>query len=297
MLPFSGVPPTTPAQLRPRIRGPTGVPPHVTTTTAPVPADRDQLRRWPPTERLVFQPPGRAVLRRALATAAVAAPPRPSSSTTRHAKTARSIPGAATGLQTEFVQAAERRQISAAPRIGHVELFRVSRIGGSLHPRKASTPVPATTLRHPYTLRPEDPVWLKGGSSASGDPVRPVPTGRRRLAPGTTAAAGVTERASAAYLLTHARRPSSDRPPGPFRSTSATLPRAPTRMRCARPSATLRVLSSGGTATHGTWAPIHPEIDNLPCREAHREQSFEAACRTNLAPVFRSSGARRGVSE
>src|SRR5690348_13380020 len=58
-------------QLGPRLgRRAAVLPPHVAAADAAVAADREQQRRWPPTERLMREPPRHRVTQLALAAAA-----------------------------------------------------------------------------------------------------------------------------------------------------------------------------------------------------------------------------------
>ena len=130
--------------------------PHVPATRAPVAADRDDQRRRAPTERLVRQPAGHALVRDALA-AAPPAPPIGVSDPTRQHRAAglQLLPD---DLQTEVVEPAERSQVRA--RDGDVRQRR-GPSGGNVR-----TPIPkrprATGQRHaacPYTLICEESLY------------------------------------------------------------------------------------------------------------------------------------------
>ena len=123
--------------------------PHVPAAGAPVAADRDQQRRRSPAQRLVRQPAGHAVARRAFAAAA----PAPLVRARRPGRRAppvrfETLPD---DLEAELVEAAERGQVRAREgSVRHVEVFRMGGVRTSILGRPR--PLPGHRRAARYTL-------------------------------------------------------------------------------------------------------------------------------------------------
>jgi hypothetical protein len=105
--------------FRPRLGGPAGVlARHMPTAGAAIAADRDQQRRRAPPQRFVRQPPGHAVARRSLASAA-ATPPGElvglDDPAGQHRTTG--LKPLLHDLQAEFVKTAERAQVRGGRKV------------------------------------------------------------------------------------------------------------------------------------------------------------------------------------
>ncbi len=147
-------------QLRARPGGPAGVlAPHMPTAGAVIAADRDQQRRRAPPQRLVRQPPGHAVARRSLASAA-ATPPGELAGLDDPAGQHRTtgLDPLTRDLQAEFVKTTERAQVRAHK--GGVR--RVAPVG---HPNMSG-------CRHAYRVD-----WFRGRQrqNSVSCPARPRP--------------------------------------------------------------------------------------------------------------------------
>ena len=125
----------------------------------PITTDRDQQRRGPPAERLMSQRAGHAVTHNALFAAAAAPPIFIGDPARQHGPIRiEALPG---HLQSEFVEAAESRQVSAGEArptgsVRHVEVFRMDGVGTSIigRPRPLPRHRRADDL---YTLNCEEP--------------------------------------------------------------------------------------------------------------------------------------------
>jgi transposase len=134
--------------------------PHVPATGAPVAADRDQQRGGSPAQRLVGQPPGHGVPRRALAPAAAAPLVSVDDPARQHGPiTVEALPR---DLKSELVEPAEDGQIRAAEAgrrgsVAHVEVFRMGSVRTSIlgRPRRLLRDRRASPI---YTLSCEEPV-------------------------------------------------------------------------------------------------------------------------------------------
>jgi hypothetical protein len=110
--PFQRPPQPATRQLGPGFGGPGGVlPPHVAAAGAPVTADPDQQRGWPPPERLVRQRTGHGPAGRAFAAAAAAPPIRVDDPARQHSTAG--FETLAGDFEPELVQPAEPGQINA----------------------------------------------------------------------------------------------------------------------------------------------------------------------------------------
>ena len=152
--------PTT-RQLRSRLGRPAGVlAPHVATTRAPVAADRDQQRGRSPAQRLVGQPPGHRVPRRALAPAATT--PLVGFDDPARQNGPLAVEALPRDFKSELVEPAEGGQIRAAEAgrrgsVAHVEVFRMGSVRTSIlgRPRRLLRDRRASTI---YTVNCEEPV-------------------------------------------------------------------------------------------------------------------------------------------
>ena len=146
-------------ELGRRLSGPAGVlAPHVPATRAPVAAACDEQRRRAPTERLVRQMAGDALVRDALAAAPPAPPIGLGDPTRQHRPVGLQL--LPDDLQAEVVQAAERGQVRA--REGSVQQRR-GPSGGSVRTPILEGPRPSTGQRRAsrlYTVICDEPVYI-----------------------------------------------------------------------------------------------------------------------------------------
>ena len=155
---FQRPPQPPPRQLSPRLGRPRRVlAPHVPAVGAPVAPDRDQQNGGSPSERLVRQPSGHGVARRAFAATAMAPLVWFKDPAGQHRPVR--LETLAGDEQTEFVESAEGGQIRdgehvsavADGSVGHVEVFQDDRVGAFIlgRPRRLSRAPPRQPDLHP----------------------------------------------------------------------------------------------------------------------------------------------------